>query len=251
MRLIVIALMMAVVSLSSAADKRVELSVGEFPPYISDSLPEKGILAELVTQAFGYSGYQTEYQFYPWKRAFHLARGGVSNGSLMWMKSKKRENSFYFSSPVFYLNQNFFYLKSRFPNGFEWNSMKDLDQYHIGGTLGYFYGKEFEQAEKELLIHVHRKSSDSINFMRLLEEKIDLFPIELCAGYALLRKLYPDKLQLFAHSSEPINSSPRYAIFPKLRSDSLELLKALNHGLSKVDLTKAQTRLYLSCIPEE
>jgi len=52
----------------------VKITTSEWEPYIGESLPNKGFVAEIAKEAFKRGGYEMELTFYPWARAVHMAK---------------------------------------------------------------------------------------------------------------------------------------------------------------------------------
>ena len=59
---------------SSYAQQTVRLAVGEWEPYVSQNLPQKGLIARIITEAFALEGVKVELGFFPWARAKALAK---------------------------------------------------------------------------------------------------------------------------------------------------------------------------------
>ena len=81
------------------ADESILLSTGEWPPFISVTLKQKGFAARIVTEAFELEGIKVEYQFRPWARAYDEALYEKVDGTVFWSRKPKREESFLYSDP--------------------------------------------------------------------------------------------------------------------------------------------------------
>lgn len=217
----------------------IRLSSGEWPPYTSENLPHSGLASRIVTEAFALKGITVEYGYFPWARSLKLAQDGEWDGSLIWHKSPDREQDFYFSEPVVTGQNVFFHLKS---HNFDWKEMKDLAGQHIGATIDYDYGEAFAQAEKAGQITVERVSSDEQNFRKLLAGRIDIFPLDLDVGLAMLRQNFtPEEVAQITYHPLPIESYPYSLILSKKVPRNAELIVLFNAGLKElIDSGKMQ-----------
>ncbi|ABC31036.1 ABC-type amino acid transport/signal transduction systems, periplasmic component/domain [Hahella chejuensis KCTC 2396] len=215
-------------SLIFAADITVRLANGEWPPYQSKTLKHYGVASHIVTEAFGIVGVNVQYVFFDsWKRAYAEALSGNLDGTLLWSPSVDREALFFFSEPVVMGESVFFH---RVDSDFTWNSFSDLKRYRIGGTLGYSY--QFEDTEG---VKIDRVSSDEINFTKLLRGRIDVFPSDKDAGYALLYELFkPEDVAQLTISPHVYNSTTYHLIMTRALPANRERVKQFNEGLRQL-----------------
>jgi polar amino acid transport system substrate-binding protein len=224
---------------TATALNTVRLTSGEWPPYLSENLPHFGLAARIVTEAFALKGIHVEYGYFPWARSLKLAQDGAWDGSLVWHRSPEREPDFYFSDPVVTGQNVFFHLKSK---SFDWQEMKDLTGLYIGATIDYDYGEAFTQAEKAGVISVERVSSDEQNFKKLLAGRIDIFPLDLDVGLAMLRQNFTaEEIAQITYHPRPIESYPYSLILSKKVPRNQELIVLFNAGLQElIDSGKMQ-----------
>jgi polar amino acid transport system substrate-binding protein len=71
-------ILVAFTSLGYAADKVVQLTSLDWPPYSSKSLSEQGASVAVAKAAFKAMGYELQVSFYPWSRAIALAKDSSS-----------------------------------------------------------------------------------------------------------------------------------------------------------------------------
>lgn len=216
----------------SHADDTVKLTNGEWPPYLSENLKYYGLASRIVTEAFALEGVTVEYSFFPWKRAFEMAKRGKWDGSVVWSINEQREKSFIFSDPVISDQSVFFHLKSV---PFDWNSLEDLKGMKIGATLGYNYGDEFTEAEKNRRINVERVVTDEMNFKKILGNRMKVFVCDIAVGYSLLNKMYDkETVALFTHHPKTVKDSLKYLMLAKLIPENDARMVKFNAGLKKL-----------------
>jgi polar amino acid transport system substrate-binding protein len=215
-----------------AAEETIRITNGEWPPYLSEQLKFYGVASRIVTDAFALEGVTVTYGFFPWKRALVLAQEGDWDASAVWLWSEERAENFYISDPVIKSTYVFFHLKS---SPFEWEVINDLKGRRIGATLGYNYGEQFEQAEKNGAIEVDRVPEDEVNFKKLLAGRIDVFPMDKEVGYTMLRKLFkPEEIELFTHHPTPLRADPLHLLLSKKVEKNKRLIELFNKGLKRL-----------------
>ena len=73
-RLIGIALFLLGLFSSASAAETIRITNGEWPPFTSERLPDKGPLSRIVAEAFALEGISVEYGYFPWRRAYDYTR---------------------------------------------------------------------------------------------------------------------------------------------------------------------------------
>lgn len=136
----------------------VSLTSGEWPPYLSEKLPDYGVASKIVTEAFWNVGIDVQYGFFPWNRSYRYAingkdeKGQIWHGTLVWIYTKDRSENFFYSDPVITDSKVFFHMKNK---PLEWENLEDLRGKIIGGTLHTAY-PALETAEKQGVITIER-----------------------------------------------------------------------------------------------
>lgn len=210
----------------------VRITSGEWAPYCSESLENNGLALRIITEALAREGVKVEYSFFPWDQAMYKAQTREWDGSAAWFRSPEREKDFYISDPVVMSGYVFFHLKSM---DFDWNTMNDLKKYNIGATKGYDYGKAFQEAEKQGIIHVERLEKDEMNFDNLLNGKIDIFPEDKDVGMDILYHQYPfyKYLNVTTHPKR-LREDPLYLLLSKSNPKNKKVMELFNKGLKKL-----------------
>jgi polar amino acid transport system substrate-binding protein len=207
----------------------VRLTSGEWQPYLSRRLPHNGAASQILTEAFALVGVRVEYGFFPWTRAMKLAREGRWDGTAIWWDSRSRRTNFYFTDPILPSRTAFFYLKEK---AFDWRSYKDLSKLKVGGTAGYFYGKNFSDAVRSGLIRTVRTRSDEIGLTNLLKGRIDVFPGEIVVTYFQIRSTFdPEQAKRFTHHPKLIREQPLYLLLSRKVPGMDRMRDRFNHGL--------------------
>lgn len=220
----------------SFAQSVVRVTAGEWSPYISSDLENKGLLVQIATEAFAQKGVTLKISIFPWARATELSKSGEWDGTLAFAKLKEREKFYLYSEPLYTGRYVFFHLKNFALN---WNSYQDLGKVKMASTRGFGgMGDEFLKAERDHVIHVERFTSDAQSFQMLLNRRMQAVPSDLEVGYVLLRRLYgQDSTKLFIHSSKAIQESPYHLVISKKAKNAEKLVEIFNEGLKLLHST--------------
>lgn len=218
-----------IVSSKPALAEKVSIAVGDWPPYLSEQLKHNGIIGHLLHDLFKEAGYELTLSFYPWSRAYSLAKIAKQDMTGVWMLKPEREEDFHYSDPVLNEQFVFFHLKS---TQFDWQSLDDLTGLVMGGGSEYSYGPEFDQALSAGKMTIERVPTKYQNWRKLLLGRIAIYPEEINVGYSSLKQLYPkDKVDLVTHHPKPLLNNVSYLLFPKSADTSLRRLKDFNKQL--------------------
>ncbi len=227
----IVALMVfwATPALADDDERQLSISVGDWPPFFAESEPGEGSVARLVRDIFAESGYEVEFHFLPWKRAYREAAAGRHDATAIWMYAADRDRDFVYSDPV--MNERFvlFYRKDA---PIQWNHIADLSDLKLGASIGYSYGPKFDRAVESDVLDVEWVASTELNFRRLLFGHIDAFPEEINVGYYILRReTGQDEVQKITHHPEPISENESFLLFPTDEPETERLREIFNRGL--------------------
>lgn len=214
---------------SEANERIVHLGVGEWPPYISEHLEHYGPLAQLVHDAFKAEGVDVDYHWLPWTRALKKTQKSQLSATFPWYKSPKRMQHFYYSAPLMKEAYSFIYRKD---SPFDWQSVKDLSQYHIGANTDYYYNEDFALGEKNQELTITRVDSEKQLVNMLLLKRVDAIIIGKQVGRSYLKSLDVHS-QLIAHH-KGFAEKELYVLFPKLDPLSKSRRDTFNRGLLRI-----------------
>lgn len=226
---VTLALALIAIQFASFTSKAETITItnGHWPPYQSQELKYNGFVSLLVQEAFALEGVDVDYQFRPWKRALEEAKIGAAHASMVWSYTPEREEHFYFSDIIIVSDAVLFHHINL---DFDWKNNSDLARYRIGGTLGYRYAIEDWPG-----LSIERVPTDLQNFSKLLAGRIQLFPSDKYAGYALInQELTENEREKITHHPKPYDRTPYSVIFSKKKPENVELLRKFNHGLANL-----------------
>ena len=206
------------------------ISTGEWPPFLSESLPHKGVVAHLITDIFAQANIKVNFTFLPWPRAYHDTINDKYAATAVWMFEQQRTEDYFYSEPVLNERFVFFYHKKR---PFDWQNLNDLKGLLLGGGLAYSYGEEFDKALQAGLFDMSRVSTTEQNFKRLAMGRIDAFAEEQSVGYFTLASKLPDLFSAINHHPKALLVNQSFMMFPKNNPRSEQRLEIFNQQLLK------------------
>ena len=209
----------------------VKITLGEWPPFITESQQHNGFVTHLINDVLSEAGYTPAFTFYPWTRAYKTAALGRANATAVWMHKAEREQDFYYSEPVLNEEFVFFHLKV---SGFEWSEIADLSQYQLGGILSSSYGKAFDDALKEGILSIDLAPNNQVAFLKLLAGRIDALPLEKSVGLASIREqLTPEQQALITFHPKRLLENHSFLLVSKALEDSPQIIKNFNRVLDE------------------
>ncbi|SMG26185.1 substrate-binding periplasmic protein [Dethiosulfovibrio salsuginis] len=147
----------------------------------------------------------------------------------------ERERDFHVSSPLVNDTQSFFHLKTF---KFDWETVEDLKGTVIGATLGYSYGKVFDQGVRDGKLEIDWISTDLQNFHKLLAGRISLFPMNTLTGLDMIGKEFsPYLAKKIVYHPRPLRSEPLRLLISRATPEHKNLLDKFNQGLEELHRT--------------
>ncbi|SHO51543.1 polar amino acid transport system substrate-binding protein [Desulfopila aestuarii DSM 18488] len=226
---------------SGNAGEKVTLANGDWAPYFGENLKHNGVVSRIVKEAFALEGVDVDYAFRPWKRGFEEAKQGKLDGAVGWVKNDDRLKDFFFSAPIA-KNTNVFFVKKG--TDFSWNSVSDLGKYKIGGIVGFFYGKEFEDAEKSGAIMIDRVPDDETNFKKLIAGRMDLIIADLEVGYDLINTKMGEAAGQLTHNAKAITEEDLFLLMNRQNTSNEQLIETFNKGLENLQTSGKSDQYY-------
>lgn len=212
----------------------IEITTGEYPPYMGKDLPHQGSVAHVIREAFKQEDISVSFKFYPWKRAYEMAKSGDFIATAFWFLTDERAQDFYYSKhPVNIDDFSFFYMKNSPMK--PWNTVADLKDYTIGITRGYTYSSEFMDMMANQELNTEPVSEDLQNLNKLLLGRIDITPIGTIPGMLLIRQNFsPDEQKLFLIHPKPLKEDFSYLLFSRSHPDAKKWMDIFDQGMEKL-----------------
>ncbi len=226
-------LLLAFLSTNLLAREVVRLTTGEWSPYISEELEQKGLLAQIASEAFALQDVEVKLYFFPWQRVYQLSKDGEYDGTLAYARTVEREKFYHYSDPVYTGKYVLFHLKA---HPFKWEKYEDLKDIRIAATRGFGgMGKDFIAAEEKKIIQVDRVVNDVQSFNMLFLGRVQAVASDMEVGYVLLHKNFSKKEMAYVGHNEHIIQTAKYhLVLSKGLKKSPELIKKFNQGLAQL-----------------
>lgn len=228
---------------ASFAETTINITNGEWEPYLSEYSYEYGLASHIISEAYKLEGIKVKWGFFPWKRAYENAKYGQEwDASAVWWPTDEAKEQFLITDPVINTSFVFFHLKTR---SFDWKTVEDLKGLAIGVTRGYDYGKPFMEAVKNKQLSVDEASADELNFKKLLKGRFDIFPNDPIVGEAQIRNsLTAAEAQLITHHPTEFSINTLNLIISKKSKNGQMFLEKLNSGLIKLKKSGKLDQMY-------
>ena len=216
---------------AASADKTINISTGEFTPWTSQELKHGGFTNHVVSEAFKLEGYSVNFTYYPWKRTFEAAKDGKEfQASSYWYKSEERAKHYHYSDVLQTDSTVFFHLKSNLL--IDWETLNDLQSVRIGATRGYTYTPEFWSGLETGQLNIQVANSDEVNFNKLINGRIDIFPADRVLGQQLIHQLFGPKVaDSITFHAKPLVAPTGHLLVSRKLQNGEALVSKFNNGL--------------------
>jgi len=238
----------------------VDIVTGEWKPYTSNGLTNKGIAGEIVKAVLNDAGYTPNITFLPFYLGYEKTLNGDFIGTYPYFYTQKRAEDFYFSSqPLFKVSTQFYYNKSdtklKERNTLaEPLTINELKDYCIGFIQGYDYGNIEEMLVEE---GKYRRYSTELNAFSALVDgssageldtgvtedtcgrgtKLQALPSASQVGNAILDENFRDERYLIGELEVELEEKDRNKsvyFITKKNSAGKELIEQFNASLEKL-----------------
>jgi len=232
----------------SAEHEFVHLASLEWSPYVSQSMPDEGLIASIVKAGAKESQLSVAISYFPWSRT---VQAGLEDedfaGYFPAFYLKEREKTCYFSSSLGNSTVGFAYLKD---SHFDWQTLLDLRLYNIGLVHEYANGEAFDALVKQHVLKTDTAPSDISNLRKLLAGRVDVIVIDKNVLRQLLitdSSLSKEKLNIVFHPKELTNFTMHICFQRTPRG--LRLQKAFNTGLGVLKIKQLENQ-YFAQLPQ-
>lgn len=212
--------------------EKIVISTIEYPPLFQlEEYPGggHGSASDITVAAFKEVGVDVEYKYIPMVRCVYsiVKKENPANlGTINWFK-KENQLDLVEGVDLFTVKFQFFYKKSKYPDGVTYDNLSDMQKYTIGNVRGSSSTGVTEKAG----LNIDWAADLDQNFKKLNGNRFDFAIAIDSAGWATLKKLFPEKIDEFGVIEKPILTIPLSLIFHK---DQKELIAKYKDGLGKI-----------------
>lgn len=222
----------------SLANETLRFTSLEWPPYVGENLPGKGLSTEILKAAFEAEGYKNiQVDFFPWSRALsQLETDEKYIGCFPAYYSKERAKKFIFSNPVNISPIKFAEIKN---NSIQWKNFADLKGKHIGVVQDYVNPIELDQLFSNKTLTADVAISDLSNLSKLAYKRIDLAIIDNNVfDYLISTDAYLKSVKnILQIGTQTIEEKKLFVLFSK-STKGKKYVEIFNKGLKKIDASK-------------
>lgn len=161
--------------LAVAAERPVRIASVEYPPYVSQSLPQQGVLAALTVQAFAAVGEKAVIELLPWSRAMRLTQAGKYDGLLLLWPEEVKKLQLHVSDTLYQSELGVFV---RVNTTMQVNGIESLSGRRLGIVSDYGYPPSL--LNSGALLNV--AADDKTNFRKLDADRLDMVLLERPVG---------------------------------------------------------------------
>lgn len=209
---------------ASAQADTVKIGVGEWAPYIGETLPNQGLHTKRVLDVLKAAGYDVELEFSPWKRTFEVAKRGDTAATFSWSHSDDREADFIYPKvPLEEQTDVIFYNKEKHPDGVSVSSIEDIKAQglKVVGLSGYWY----ESALADAGVDIHIVSSEDNAWKFLQAGRADIMiENEVVGSLSVENTLGADAGSI--GKGAVLRTVPMYVLFSKAHPEGQKLADA-------------------------
>jgi polar amino acid transport system substrate-binding protein len=215
---------------SFATEKTMHLVTGNnYPPFTDESLPQGGMITEIVELAFQEMGYQAIITFRPWKRGYEETKKGVFIGTFPYIKTEERQQEFYYSQPINTVYTRIFVTKQS-----SIKRIEDLPGQRICIPLGYGVSKEFDELLRKNAFKHDVNPVDLEGCLRMmLSGRKDFFIINEINGWMTIQNTFHTK-EHFRALDMIFEEETHHLIVPKAHPEGEKILEIFNQGLERM-----------------
>ncbi len=215
------------------------ITTEDYPPYNmrlngadrgSQTDAVTGISTELVQELLTRTKIDFKIIILPWKRAIYYAKKNKNYGVYSTTRSSQREKQFKWVGPLAPNDWSFFAKKG---SGIHINSLKEAEQYRIGGYIGDALTEYIEKKG----IPVDKSVLDDVNLDKLGRDRIDLW-----AAGNLLGAYRAQKAGIPIERIFTFQKSYLWLAFNKNTPD--EMIENLNKTLANIKKDGTINRIY-------
>ena len=213
------------------AASAVRMIAFDYPPFFMEQDDVlTGIAVDVSREVFARLGLDMETRLYPLKRGLSHLEHGDYDGVAVLIKTDERSRYLVYSRPVLIVRGLIWSSAAR-GRPVNFDRLRDLADYTVGVTRGYSYGQEFDDLLETM--DVDAANSDYLNYVKLMDGRIDIFPGNEIVARGLFRK-HPELRGKFVHSERSFIEWPLCMALSK-ESEFVGLLPEINRILTEME----------------
>lgn len=213
--------------LSLFSNEKIILATDEYEPIYGSHLKNNGFFSKISYEAFRKEGISLELNFFPWKRAYMLAKDGRYDGLLGALYFKEREKYFIYSDPVFEIDIVIIAKKNKIP---KFQNLSHLKDYRLSVVRAYHHSDEFDNINFSKKFE-SASIEDCVNL--LLNGRVDIIAGPKLVILNYIKKRYPNKIDSIEEIAV-IDSKPLHILISRRKENAKYYIEKFNKGLENI-----------------
>lgn len=199
---------------TQAQNSQILLLSFEYPPFVV-STPDgpKGLMVEVVTEAFRRMGRPVRIDLFPLQRDFQLLDIGKAEGMFTVKQTAERMDTYLFGNQPLLLQDYVFFTRkdSKWEFNGDFNSLADA---RVGMVEKTSFGSVFDAAVlRGAFKHLETSLDFEGNFKKLLGKRVDVVISSRVVGWSILKKL--GAVQQVKITGPVVETTKSYLMFTK------------------------------------
>ncbi|WP_462155242.1 substrate-binding periplasmic protein [Pseudoalteromonas piscicida] len=214
---------------ASALDTQVNITTGQWPPYLDQAKQDQGCVAAVIRDVFALSDIKVRFLFMPWERAYQEGMKAAYIGSAYWYYSEQRSKDYIYTQyPLTEETARFYHHRDL---AFTYTSYADLKPFRLLLNQGLTYPPSLLEAIETLEIKTSYATYTSKNVALILRNRADIMIMDEKSAKSYQQELPAEEAELLAAQAIPAFIQKGYLLINKHHSEYVELY---NEGLKKL-----------------
>lgn len=225
LNLTLIPLLLLLLATFTVRAESLRMVADQWPPYVDESLPGRGLAIDLVATVFSRAGYNTRLTVDAWSRALEGSRIGVYDVVANIWYTEERARELDYSDP--YLVNDIRLIKKK-ESDIQFNRLDDLKGRLIGVVKDYAYPKDFAASDKLIKIS-NNAILPALN--ELVRGQYDLVVGDKNVIDFTLQKFLPNESKNLEFLSKSLGQSKLYVAVSKANPRHKQIVADFNRAL--------------------
>lgn len=209
-------------------DKSLSAVTVNWEPFYAESLPDGGLVSDIVRASFAHSGFDVTIKFVPWDRALDSSAKSEEDVLMGLWYAEERAKVYHYSKP--FLANRIVFVKPATDN-FEFNGVDSLHGKTVGTIRKYAYSQEFLDDPQIKKVPV---STLAANLKKVAKGRIDLTLDDEIVIKDLLNRELPELRDKLSFTRSALEEKSLYIASSRKHPRGEEIISAFNAGLAQI-----------------
>jgi polar amino acid transport system substrate-binding protein len=203
----------------------------QYAPFTDQSLPQGGMISEMMKVIFQKMGHAVNIDFKPWKRGYTEAREGLYLGTFPYAKTDERLREFLYSEPLYVVREVFYVRRDA---TIHYAQDKDLTGLTVCRPIGYLL-RDIQPLLDAKIVTLQQPPHLENCFRMLENKRVDLVVINETVGKEVVSSIYGSSGQnTFKTLEKSLAELSLHFIISKQNPDGPAYIQAFNKALEEL-----------------